>query len=168
MLNTAEIVKINVLEQAFGIEEDIIPECWTAEHLGKRFVEAFKVLRRMPPLQRPKEFGNGLPQIVRDADDYRNWTEQDKFEHFARLAAAPTRIEITHMEICLEWIRWLRAFDSGLAVIVGFWALRRAEERSIRHLCIEKKWSFRNFYRKRDHALSTLATHLNRTEFRVF
>ena len=72
------------------------------------------------------------------------------------------------MEGAFEWLRELRAQDSGMALVTILWALRAARGRSIRALCAEKQWAPHTFFRKRAKALAIVAQALNARGVPVF
>jgi hypothetical protein len=78
-----------------------------------------------------------------------------------RVVVRASSEDIARMEMAFEWLRELRGVDSGMAVVVTFWALRTARGRSIRQLCKEKHWSVSTFYRKRENGLLHLTYSLN-------
>ncbi|MGH6877542.1 MAG: hypothetical protein ACREHV_09225, partial [Rhizomicrobium sp.] len=110
---------------------------------------------------RPKEFGSGWPSIVRDADDLRGWPNEDKVEYLARAALMPSRLEISRMERAFEWLRELRRQDAGLALQLMFWAQWMARRRSIRRLCIGKRWAPSTFFKRTMAAKKSIARRLN-------
>ena len=80
----------------------------------------------------------------------------------------PTSLEIAQMEAAFDWLRELRAVDTGMALVTTLWALRAARRRSVKALCVEKKWAPHTFYRKRSKALTHLAASLNARSVLVF
>jgi len=125
-----------------------IPERWTEQYVGRRLVDAFRVLNRLPGIPWPKDPGNAMPDVKRDADDLRDWPKDDAFEALARRLELPDRAEITRMEGALAWIAALRTHDTGMALQVMHWANQSARRRSIRRMCIEQRWSPSVFYRR--------------------
>ncbi len=75
-----------------------IPDRWTPDHVGRRLIDAFRVLDRMPKIAGPKGASTGWPEIERSAEDRKGWVEQDRYEELVRSAAKPTRLEMTRME----------------------------------------------------------------------
>lgn len=80
----------------------------------------------------------------------------------------PSSAEIAEMEAAFDWLRELRAVDSGMALVTSLWAVRTARRKSVRRLCAEKKWAPHTFYRKRAKALGFLAELLNSRNVPVF
>lgn len=70
-----------------------------------RFIEAADVLRRLPPVRYPKQYGNSMPDIVRDyADALGREDSRDKKEwSFDVRPEPPTASQITRMEQVTDW-----------------------------------------------------------------
>ncbi len=151
-----------------------VPATWTPEHVARRLVEAFRTLDRLPRVRGPRPPGDHWPRHRVEWDDHLAQAElpesekRERAEWRNRLGAAPTGAEIARMETSLEWLRTLRAADSGLALVTSLWALRAARRRSVRALCREKKWAPHTFYRLRAKALEHLAANLNARQVAVF
>lgn len=166
--------KINALEQPFSTERDALPAQWEPEHVGKRLVKAFVTLDRLPRLRGPREPGGHWPRHSVEWADQLAQAELDESERKERERAGnrtmirPTSLEIAQMEAAFDWLRELRAADSGMALVTSLWALRAARGRSVKALCAEKKWAPHTFYRKRAKALSHLAAWLNARSVPVF
>jgi hypothetical protein len=80
----------------------------------------------------------------------------------------PSSTELAEMEKAFDWLRELRAVDSGMALVTSLWALRTARRKSVRRLCTERQWAPHTFYRKRAKALAYLADLLNSRNAPVF
>ncbi|WOJ88045.1 hypothetical protein RZS28_09260 [Methylocapsa polymorpha] len=169
-----ESLKINALEQPYCSERDSAPAQWEPEHVGKRLVKAFITLDRLPRLRGPREPGGHWPRHAVEWADQLAQAELDESERRTREQASnrttirPTGAEIAQMEMAFDWLRELRAEDSGMALVTSLWALRTARGRSVKALCAEKKWAPHTFYRKRAKALSHLANWLNARSVPVF
>jgi hypothetical protein len=165
LMPTEEVQKINALEAEYRPEYDPIPENWTPEHMGKRVIEAFEVMMRLPKVPGPKEPGGNWPQIFHDADDKRGWGQylHDREDEKNRTRVRPSGIEIKRMEIIFDWLSQLRKTDEGMGVIVRAWAIYRSQHRSIRGLCKARGWGFTAFYKRLDRGLSAMASHANLT-----
>ena len=147
---------------------------WDAEIVGAAIVQAFVTLDLLPRVLTPRGPGSNWPKTMVE------WTDQlaqaeleaserrDRQQEANRTKICPSALEITQMEMAFDWLRELRLEDTGMALIVTFWALRTARGRSIRRLCVEKHWSPRTFWRKRAKALDSLAARLNARHARVF
>lgn len=169
-----EDLKINALERPYMPEREDIPTRWEAEHVGRRLVKAFVTLDRLPRLRGPREPGGHWPIHAVEWADQLAQAELDAGEKRSRDIAQnrtilhPTSAEIAEMEKVFDWLRELRAVDSGMALVASLWALCSARHRSVRKLCAKKQWAPYTFYRKRAKALSFLADWLNERNVPVF
>ena len=155
-------------------DEDAPPERWTPEHVGRRLVDAFRTLDRLPRARGPRQPGNHWPNTRLEWADQLAQAELPAAERLERdvlrnaLALRPSGREIDRMGRALDWLRDLRAVDPGLALVTHLWALRAARRRSLRALCREKGWAPGTFYKLRARALDHLATTLNVSAVPVF
>ncbi len=151
-----------------------LPLVWDAELIGKRLVQAFVTLDRLPRMRGPREPGGHWPRTVTEWADLLAQAELEASERRERQQIAsramirPTALEIRRMDAAFEWLRELREIDSGMALVTSLWALRSARHRSIKKLCEEKQWAPHTFFRKRAKALETLAQMLNARGAPVF
>lgn len=124
--------------------EDYVPPVWDGPHVGKRLIEAWGVLRRVPWQYGPAgcatawpayayEFGDLNAQEGADLDD-KDRKRQDR----NRVRALPSAAEITHMETAIGWAaRYLAPIDQAerrgaalsVARCVGMVAMWRSAER---------------------------------------
>jgi hypothetical protein len=169
-----EELKVNALERPYHPEREIIPLAWEPEHVAKRLVKAFATLDRLPRLKGPRQPGGHWPRHAIEWADQLAQAEIADCERAERrdiqnrCLLRPTGMEIAQMEAAFDWLRELRAQDSGMALVTSLWALRSARHRSVRALCAEKKWALHTFYRKRTKALDYLAQWLNARNVPVF
>ena len=147
---------------------ETLPPLWDADLVGKRLVQAFVTLDRLPRLRGPREPNGHWPRTVTEWTDQLAQAELEESERRTRQQAAnrtvirPSAAEITHMETAFEWLSELRVEDSGMALVTTLWALRVARGRSIKKLCPH------TFFRKRAKALASLAEALNARGVPVF
>lgn len=166
--------KINALDQPYCSDRDEVPLQWEPEHVGKRLVKAFVTLDRLPRSRGPREPGGHWPRHAIEWADQLAQAELDDSERRARdqasnqTALRPTSRDIAEMDAAFDWLRVLRAEDTGMALVTSLWALRSARGRSVKALCAEKKWAPHTFYRKRAKALNHLALWLNASRIPVF
>ncbi len=166
--------KASSFEGPLTAPRESLPEFWDAELVGKRLVQAFATLDRLPRMRGPREPGGHWPRTVTEWADQLAQAELAESERRARQEVAnrtvirPTAIEIQRMDTALEWLRELRDQDTGMALVTTLWALRSARGRSIKKLCIEKQWAPHTFFRKRAKALANLADMLNARGSPVF
>ena len=166
--------KASSFEGPLTAPRESLPEFWDAELVGKRLVQAFATLDRLPRMRGPREPGGHWPRTVTEWADQLAQAELAESERRARQDVAnrtvirPTALEIQRMDTALEWLRELRDLDTGMALVTTLWALRSARGRSIKKLCIEKQWAPHTFFRKRAKALASLADMLNARGSPVF
>ena len=150
------------------------PAIWEAELVGKKLVQAFVTLDRLPRFRGPKEPGGHWPRTLTEWADQLAQAELEESERQARqeisnrVVVRPTAAQIAQMEAAFEWLRELRTIDSGMAIVTTLWALRTARRRSIKALCAEKQWPPHTFFRKRAKALARIAELLNSRGAPVF
>ena len=150
------------------------PASWTPDHVARRLVDAFTTLDRMPRVRGPRQPGGHWPSHRLEWADQVAQAELPEAEKRERAdlrnqaALRPSGVAIAQMDIALDWLRDLRAVDSGMALITTFWAIRAARRRSVRALCREKGWAPHTFYRLRAKALDHLAARLNARGVPVF
>ncbi len=153
---------------------DASPSRWEPEHVGKMLVKAFVTLDRLPRASGPREPGGHWPRHAVEWVDQLAQAELEESERRKREQAAnrtiirPSGVEIAQMDAAFDWMRELRAVDSGMALVTSLWALRSARGRSLKALCAEKHWAPHTFYRKRLKALTYLASWLNERRVPVF
>ncbi|HEY5226308.1 MAG TPA: hypothetical protein VIJ06_05905 [Methylovirgula sp.] len=166
--------KVNALEQPYAPGREPIPLRWDAEHVGCRLVRAFETLDRLPRVRGPREPGGHWPKHAVEWADQLARADLDESEKRTRDIAQnrsilrPSAAEIAEMETAFDWLRELRAADSGMALVASLWALCSARHRSLRKLCAQKQWAPYTFYRKRAKALAYLADWLNARHVPVF
>lgn len=156
------------------MDQRTLPTLWDAETVGDALVQAFITLDLLPPPGGPRGPGGHWPGTVTEWADQLAQAELAETERRERHQVAnqvkitPSSLEITRMEMAFVWLAELRMQDTGMALIVGLWAHRAAQGRSIKRLCIQKHWSPRTFWRKREKALAALAIALNARRLAVF
>lgn len=166
--------KINALERPYAPEQAPIPLLWEPEHVGRRLVQAFTTLDRLPRVRGPREPGGHWPLHAVEWADQLARAELDTSEKRAReieqnrSILRPSSLEIAEMDMAFDWLRELRGIDSGMALVTSLWALCSARHRSLRRLCAQKHWAPHTFYRKRAKALAYLADWLNARNVSVF
>jgi hypothetical protein len=154
-------------EAPLAARRETLPDVWDAELVGKRLVQAFATLDRLPRLRGPREPGGHWPRTVTEWADQLAQAELAESERRARehvsnrTVIRPSAVEIQRMDAAFEWLRELRDVDSGMALVTTLWALRSARGRSIKKLCTEKQWAPHTFFRKRAKALACVAQMLN-------
>ncbi|MCC3246695.1 DUF6362 family protein [Methylocystis sp. WRRC1] len=128
---------------------------WTKEIVFHRYLEAADVLRRLPPVRFPKEFGNAWPDVLRDMDDIRGHDPDERVREFAAVArrAPPPAAAITRQEEVNDWTnRYLRAWPGPRRVLLAY-ALCVVAGLSFRALCRKRGWARTTAMRRIDKAL---------------
>jgi hypothetical protein len=133
---------------------------WDAELVGKKLVQAFATLDRLPRSRGPREPGGHWPRTLTEWADHLARAELEESERQARQEIS-NRAIIRPKRRHLNGFRELRAIDAGMAIVTTLWALRTARRRSIKALCAEKHWPPHTFFRKRAKALASIAELLN-------
>lgn len=137
---------------------------WTKEIVFHRYLEAADVLRRLPPVRFPKEFGNAWPDVLRDMDDIRGHDPDERVREFAAVArrAPPPAAAITRQEEVMDWSnRYLAAWPGPRRVL---WAASvcAVSNRSFSGLCRKRGWSRATAYRRIDKALIVVSDGLSK------
>jgi hypothetical protein len=87
---------------------EALPPLWDAALVGKRLVQAFVTLDRLPRLRGPRAPGGHWPRTVTEWADQLAQAELEESERRTRPQAAnrtvirPSAAEITHMETAFE------------------------------------------------------------------
>jgi hypothetical protein len=158
-----EDLKINALERPYEPSGDVVPLIWDPEYVGRKLVAAFVTLDRLPRVRGPREPGRHWPGHAIEWADQLAQAELDDAEKRERemrqnrTIVRPSAAEIAGMDAAFDWLRELRRFDPGMALVATLWALYTARRRSIRKLCLTRQWAPYMFYRKRAKALAHLA-----------
>ena len=96
---------------------ETLPPLWDTDLVGKRLVQAFVTLDRLPRLRGPRAPGGHWPRTVIEWADQLAQAELEESERRTRQQAAnrtvirPSAAEITHMEAAFEWLSELRVED---------------------------------------------------------
>ena len=168
------VEKINALEAPYAPERQPLPARWEPEQVARALVKAFATLDRLPRSRGPRAPGGHWPRHAIEWADQLAQAEIEESERRDREAALnrtnlrPTSLDIAQMEAAFDWLRELRAIDTGMALVTSLWALRAARGRSVKALFRDKSWAPHTFYRKRAKALAHLADWLNARRVLVF
>lgn len=139
-----------------------------------RLVDAFRTLDKLPRAKGPRPAGNHWPAHRIEFADRVAEAELPETERRERerrrndLAFRPSGTEIARMDRALEWLRALRELDPDQALLVTLWAFRTARGRTIRVLCRERGWTPPTFYKRRERALTAIASRLEAAGTPVF
>jgi hypothetical protein len=123
------------------------PKFWTPEHVGSRLILAFKMLRLHAAPGPKRSPGNGLPAIVRDADDLSGMTMDDRYAEAIRNQIPLRSEEIRKMDLALGWLDEMRQEHPITTLQTMYWADSMAAGKPLAALCARKKWSNGTFYK---------------------
>jgi len=121
---------------------DYVPEQWDGPQVGKRLIEALRILRRMPMPPGPRQYGNGWPSYQHSWEDvlaqYADEAERAVVERAQnRVKLLPTAEEIARTEMAVAWpARYLKYFPQLLMVVQAV-AAARARYRQIERVSIK-------------------------------
>lgn len=132
------------------------PSEWTPHHVACRLIEAFRVDRRMPKIERPKDPGSAHPTIEYSDEERADW----ELNHIDadRLPAKPD--EIARMVEAFEWLQIIRDSDWNAQFALKNWARNESIKRKQRVFCRNKKIAIQTFLDRKDRALQAIAAHL--------
>jgi hypothetical protein len=170
--------KINALENPYvPTPREMLPDCWTWEHVVRRLIDAHKTLAKLPRPRGPREPGNNWLEYQHTEADINGRlhgiSETERLAIYAERNDAmsrqpPTSREIAEMETAFAWLEWLSKIDNRLSRILDLWALTKAQDRSIRALCKAKGWSRTTVQRKMEKGAVVVAERLNGQRAAVF
>lgn len=145
----------------FDVEQ---PDEWTPEWVGYCIIEAFKVDRKMPRIERPKDPGSAHPQIEYTQE------EKDEWEKIPLvLGRTATLKEIAKMEIIFGWLGYVLAVRPNDAMVLRWWGLKRAVRVASDKAIAGKMGMDRvTFWRRRDRALDLICSKLTKDRAVVF
>jgi hypothetical protein len=152
---------------------DYVPSAWDGPHVGKRLIEALRVLRRLPMARGPRVLGNSWPLYSPDYADRAQYEDDPawKAEQAAeknRIRLLPIAVEIAHMEEAIVWpARYLTALPQLLHAVQAV-ALGRSCHREIDHIARRLKLPERLVRRWNRDGLDMVAAGLRRDLVPVF
>jgi hypothetical protein len=134
------IIGQKVLEGYNPLEDgpmpEYVPPVWDGPHVGRRLIEAFKTLARLPMSNGPREFGSFWPEMLREWFDENSQQGADLQQREEAIRAAnrarimPSAEDVSRMKQAISWPgHYLGVTRSQLARTVGFLAMWRARER---------------------------------------
>lgn len=119
-----------------------IPPKWTPVYVLDRLEEAYVVLANQPAASGPKQYGNGMPTVVRERLTNKDWIdlyetgELDKMhEDRNRVRIPATAAQVTRMEQALRWPFEYLGDQPTLARALSRRALWAALKLDIRRRC---------------------------------
>jgi hypothetical protein len=130
---------------------------WTPDHVARRMVEAFRVDRRLPRIERPKAPGSAHPTMEFSREEIAEWEpieiDPSRF--------APTRVEIAAMEAAFAWLLIVRESDPDAQFALKIWALSAASGNSLRRFCRKTGAHRVTLLKRKDRALRVISSELN-------
>jgi len=134
----------DILEDWFPVHDDgslpeYIPNQWTGPHVGKRLIESYRTLAKLPMANGPRFLSGFWPEWTREWTDEMARLEADAAQLEAEARAAnrvhilPSAAEISRMEAAISWPgHYLAKTRPILAVTVQLVALWRSREKDLR------------------------------------
>jgi hypothetical protein len=162
---------------------DYVPASWDGPQAGKRLIEAFGILRRMPFSFGPAQFGNSWPQYRHELADLNSQegADDDQKRQLAearnRVRTRPSANDVTRMELALGWTaRYLADVDQqerrdgvhSLSRLVGLVAMWRAAEREMEQIARKLRQHPATVRRRNRRGLDIIAAGLHRDGVPVF
>lgn len=119
--------------------DSVIAEKWTEELVEQRLVEAYKTLfRSSVGGVRPKEFGNNMPEVIRQVSDLVHQAGNKSLRNaiLHRFKGVPSTDEMRRAEDALSWgLSYLRDEHPDLAGFVNLRSMWTAWGAKITHKC---------------------------------
>src|SRR5262249_21162580 len=116
---------------------EYVPMHWNGPHVGKRLIEAFRTLTRLPIAKGPKFHSGVWPERTREWTDEMARLEADAEQLAAEARAAnrvrllPTAAEISRMETAISWpgyyLAKTRPILGRTVMIVALWRSRERD-----------------------------------------
>ena len=119
---------------------------WTAEDVADHFEEAFRTLRKLPPVK-AKGYVNAWPDIARSSREIAAMEPQ-------LMRVWPSAASITRLEQTFDWVLWIDEADRKL-----IWS--RAARRPWKEITYELGVDRTTAWRKYKLALTKIASRLN-------
>jgi hypothetical protein len=147
-------------EQERTATEAVRGEKWTPELVEARMEEAYRTLFRSSISGvRPREFGNAMPEIVREVSDLvhqaGNKSLRNAIAH--RFKGVPSTEEVRRAEDALGWaMDYLNDHDPDLAGFLNLGAMWRAWGAKITKKCADIGVQRQTFYRDRKEAVQLI------------
>lgn len=155
-------------EQEKFERDRVVGPAWTDALVEARIEEAFKVLGRMSVGQLgPREFGNAMPQIVREHSDLvaqaGNRSLRKAMKRLLRNDGPPSGAEVARMNDALAWaVRYLKDRDPDEALFVNLGGMWKAWGAPVSRKCKEIGVHRQVFYRDRKSAVRAIVEGLIR------
>jgi hypothetical protein len=153
---------------------EFVPVIWDAPHVGKRLIETFTILRRVPVVNGPKQSGSAWPsylaswedQLAQQSADLERLEEIEQAKNRVRIQ--PTAREIMTMEIAIAWPGRYLAHLPQLARMVGYVALARSRDRDMGFIAKRLRMGLPRVRKRNRAGLDAIAAGLVRDRVLVF
>ncbi len=119
---------------------------WTAEDVADHFEEAFRTLRKLPPVKVQGYF-NAWPQVIRTEREILAMEPEP-------MRVWPSAAAISRLEQTFDWVLWLGESERRL---IWWRAARRTWTQITHQLCVERSTA----WRQHKLALTKIAARLN-------
>lgn len=156
-------------------EYGAVPLLWTTEHLLLRLVEAFKILRRLPPERGPKEFGNAWPVYEHVLADFNGRLDQTNEPAIVKKIGSPrfqvstfssrrhaTPQQISEAERMMEALHSYAQMSKGVNIVQHWAEGRAAGAESMDEIAKRLGISKASFFRIRNRVAQNMAAWMNR------
>lgn len=131
-------------EDPFDAGDYVVPTRWTAYHVAKRLLDAYRAVEVSTRVPAPKAFGAAWPEMRRewadllDADARRNHAA-DFESTVARARARPNSIEIEKAEEAILWPATFLDPDSPECDALNLWTLASATGRDVSKVLAKRR-----------------------------
>jgi hypothetical protein len=148
---------------------EYVPTRWDGPHVGKRLIESYRVLAKLPMANGPRFSSGFWPEWTREWTDELAQLEADTAQLEAEARAAnrvrilPSASEISRMERAIGWPgRYLAKTRPILAVTVQLVALSRSRERDFGWIARKLKLGVHTVRARNRNGLDVIAAGLRR------
>jgi hypothetical protein len=126
---------------------------WTAKDIESRILEATQTLMLLPKVDGPREYGNSMPETVRE-----RWKDAAPTNTPAKRRVDPGAI--TRMEECWEWQRSM--IDDADRIFIDQWArLKVRKGRRLKEMSGNDEAKAKEINRRKTRVCSVIANALN-------
>jgi hypothetical protein len=147
---------------------EYVPTQWDGPHVGRRLIEAFRTLAKLPVANGPRFCSGFWPEWTREWSDEMARLEADTEQLAAEARAAnrvrilPTAIEISRMEAAIAWPARYLATRPILGRTVQLIAMWRSRERDLEWIARRLRLGMHTIRTRNRAGLDLIATGLHR------
>jgi hypothetical protein len=120
------------ISEDFDVLDDVVPAIWSGPHVGRRLTEAMRTLRLLP-IATIAGYRAAWPAYSYEWDDLVEQAKQGELERTQQLQnrtrLLPGLVEVTRMEIAIQWPAEFLARSLHIIVAVNAVALAHALDR---------------------------------------